>query len=1103
MDYQAAFIRFKLKLVIALAEIKNNSARFDQDISLNFHFLIRNMTDKNFQTYNASAGAGKTYSLVRNYLKICLRSKNANAFRSILAITFTNKAAQEMKERIIRALTAFSDYPNCGKDAGMFEDLVLELKLQAQELQNRSQEVLRQILHQYSAFSVSTIDKFTNRLIRTFAQDLKLSVNYEVELDGEKILEEAIDKMLSGLKEDKALAKILIQYLNSQLEEGKSPRTEKPLLTMAYNLFRENSIPAIKSIQNISNQDFINIRQKLIARNIEIEENLQERAQNTLNFLEDNAIPHDLFSRSSIPKYLIKCLKDKPQLPSKTILKQINGESALYPAKSKKQGEILIDPIEPKLLEMLQEILNFLEENYTVYSISKMILSNIMGMAVLKEIENNLEEIKKDSNRLPIGEFNKLVSDKLQDQPAAFLYERIGDKYQNYFIDEFQDTSLLQWHNMRPLVNNAMSQGGSTMLVGDAKQAIYRWRGGEVEQFLNLSDNTDKGNKIKTSTKEIELYQRETIRLPFNWRSKQRIVDFNNSFFQSILAAKSKEGEQLLTNQSHRKIFEQSSQKVKGSDGGFVSLKRLPYATDEKEAFELNQSEEVLEIIENAKKRGYSLSDIAVLTRGKKQGAIISNHLINNDIDIISPDSLSLGQSPEVNAFISFLQLFLRPDDKESALSFWNWWYEKKSIENPNEERHAFLKYHTKLVENGLIDCLEKELEHFKAKKWFGSSLTEKTYGFCQIFNVPYQNDPFLQSLLDVIHKYECNEDHGETGFIRWWENQGIGYLVDLPEDMNAVSMMTIHKSKGLEFPIVILAFADWKAFSEMDSDAWLLLPEEDYFGLPLAKVGLKKEESELEGMQHYREVYDENKENIVLDNLNLLYVALTRPKDELYIIGSVGRSDESGRISAYLSHFQEGNGLDVSTTYESGEKGENQEMKSGKARELISYEMEKGAGKVKTAVDAPKDWKKGESSATIWGKKVHQVLSNVKTIEDIENELDALNKKGSLEESEIQKIEQMVNAVVQHPKLKDHFARGAEVLNEIEILIPQSKSLQPDRIVLQDGHFYIMEYKTGKAYPSHADQVLAYADVLLQMGFEKGGSFLIYLEEEIKVLEL
>ncbi len=1061
------------------------------------------MTKTNFQTYNASAGAGKTYSLVRNYLKICLRSKNSNSFRSILAITFTNKAAQEMKERIIRALTGFSNYPNCGKDEGMFEDLVLELKLKPTDLKERSNEVLRQILHQYSAFSVSTIDKFTNRLIRTFAQDLKLSVNYEVELDSGRILDEAIDKMLSDLEEDKALAKILIQYLNSQLEEGKSPRTELPLKAMAYNLFRENSIPAIKALQNINNQEFINIRKELFKRNKSIEENLQTKAKNILNFIDNQGIPHGLFSSGYLPKYLIKCSVGKPLLPAKTVLGQINGERALYATAKKKQGEVLIDPIESSLLNSLQEYLNYLQENYTVYSISKMILSNLMGMAVLKEIEKNLEEIKSNTNRLPIGEFNKLVSEKLQDQPAAFLYERIGDKYHNYFIDEFQDTSILQWQNMRPLVNNAMSQGGSTMLVGDGKQAIYRWRGGEVEQFLNLSDNTDTGNKIKIATKEIELYQRETIQLPYNWRSKQQIVDFNNGFFQSILEAKDKDGNKLVTNLGHQNLYEQSSQKVKGGSGGYVSVKRINYNPEEKETFDLNQCQEVFEIIENALERGYELKDIAVLTRNKKHGATISNYLINMEIDIISPDSLSLGQSVEVRAFISFLQLFLRPDDKEGALDFWNWLFEKRKIGNPDEERHDFLKFHTKQNEKELVQWLEEELEHFKSKKWFSSSLTEKTYAFCQFFKVPYQNDPFLQSLLDVIHNYECNEDQGETGFIRWWENRGVEYLVDLPEDMNAVSMMTIHKSKGLEFPIVILAYADWRAFSEKESEAWLLLPEEDYFGLPLAKVGLKKEESGLEGMQHYKDIYDQNKENIVLDNLNLLYVALTRPQEELYIIGSAGRSDESGRISAYLSHFQESKGLDIFSPYESGEKGENQEKKSSKAREIISYQMEKGKGKVKTAVDAPKDWKKGESSATIWGKKVHQVLSKVKTGLDILAELDSLKKQSSLEEDEFNKIEKMVNAVVQHPKLKNYFVEGVEVLNENEILIPQSKSLQPDRIVLKDNHFYIMEYKTGKAYPSHADQVLAYADVLTQMGFKKGGNFLIYLEEEIKVLEL
>lgn len=1061
------------------------------------------MINSSFQTFNASAGAGKTYSLVRNYLKICLRSKNASSFRSILAITFTNKAAQEMKERIIRALTSFTEYPNSGKDQGMFEDLLLELDLKPQELKNRSTEVLRQILHQYSAFSVSTIDKFTNRLIRTFAQDLKLSVNYEVELDGGKILEEAIDKMLSDLEEDKALAKILIQYLNSQLEEGKSPRTEEPLKTMGYNLFQENSIPAIKELQNISNQEFINIRQKLLARNRDIEENLQKRALGLMDLIDSSGIPHNLFSSSYIPKYLVRCSVGKPELPGKTVLSQMQGEKGLYAASKKKQGEFLIDPIESTLLNLFESYLKYLEEHYGIYTISQMILSNIMGMAVLKEIEKNLEEIKSDTNRLPIGEFNKLVSDKLKDQPAAFLYERIGDKFQNYFIDEFQDTSILQWHNLQPLVNNAMSQGGNTMLVGDGKQAIYRWRGGEVEQFLNLSNNVDTGNKIKLADREIELYPRETVHLPFNWRSKQEIVDFNNGFFQSILESKNKDGDLLVSNPNHQKLFLQSSQKVKGGAGGFVSLERILYNPEEKDAYDDSQSQKVLEIIENALARKYSLKDIAVLTRSKKHGASISNYLIHNNIDIISPDSLSLGQSVEVKAFISFLQLFIRPDDKESALEFWNWLFDQKTQQGGEIERHSFLKSHVNLSVPQLIQFFEEDIENFIAKKWFSNSLTEKAYSFCEFFGIPYQNDPFLQSLLDVILNYECNEDQGETGFIRWWEKQGLDYLVDLPEDLNAVSMMTIHKSKGLEFPIVILAYADWRAFSEKDSEAWLVLPKEDYFGLPLAKVALRKEENNLGSFDHYREIYDHNKENIVLDNLNLLYVALTRPKDELYIIGSFGRKEDGIRITSYFTHFLESVGLDLSDSFETGEKGENSSIEKTKERELISYQKEQGENKVKTAVDAPKDWTKGESSATVWGKKVHQILSKIRIKEDLEAELNKMKLQSLEEEKDLQKIEKMVKAVVEHPSLSHLFEAGSEVLNENEILIPKSKSLQPDRLVIKEGKFYIMEYKTGKAYPSHADQVLGYTEVLSQMGLEKGGSYLIYLDEEIKVQEL
>lgn len=1057
------------------------------------------MAQSKFHIYNASAGAGKTYSLVRNYLRICLASPSPSSFRSILAITFTNKAAQEMKDRIISALKAFSQYPDCGNDKSMFEDLAQELNLESSEMKRRSHESLRLILHQYSAFSVSTIDKFTNRLIRTFAQDLKLSANYEVELDNLQILGEAIDKMLSDIEEGSALSKILIQFLNFRLEEGRSPRTDLPLLNMGKSLFQEDAIYPISLLKDIDSEEFMNIRSKLYARNKALEKQVAEEADKALKIIDQACIPHPLFNRSYLPKYLIKSSKGIFSLPSASVLSQINAEVDLYAKSKAKEGELLIDPIQSTLLKQCHNLLEVIRVNYSVYQISKLVISNILSLAVLTEIERNLEEVKTDENRLPIGEFNKLVSEKLREQPAAFMYERMGDRYQHYFIDEFQDTSILQWRNMLPLINNAMSQGGSGMLVGDGKQSIYRWRGGEVEQFLNLSNDLDEGNKIQVNGQEIELYSRATVNLPSNWRSRKNIVAFNNNFFPSILDLKDDKGMLRINNEAHKDLFQNAGQEAQGKDGGYIEIRRTLYEKENEEAYHLFHAESCLNIVKEALERGYSLKDIAILNRRKSDSAVLSKYLVSKGIGVVSPDSLTADQSISVTAMISFLQFYLRPDDKEARLPFLNWYYEERL--SGKVSKHEFLKTWTETDTMGLLNFLEMELDDFTPQIFSTLSLSEKIFELSRIFALDIQNDPFLQAFSDAVLNFEQHYAEGESGFLRWWSKHSHELVVDLPDSLDAVRMMTIHKSKGLEFPIVILAYADWRAFSEQSSDTWLKLPSEKFFGLPVAKVGLRKDENPFPGMEEYQYLYSKNQEDIILDNLNLLYVALTRPEDELYILGTEGRED-SQRISCYLQHFMEMENGEEQMFWSSGEKVSRIGEPSNEAKDTIDYQRVSRAQKLAVTIDAPKDWHQGESDATAWGKKVHTVLSEVGLRSDAEGVIERLIQKGHVQTEQMEKLVDMVNAVVVHEDLAPFFEGEFHVLNESEILIPGGTSMRPDRILIKDNQFHILEYKTGKGHPAHMDQLHSYADVLMSMGFQKGEIMLVYLGEEIKLVK-
>lgn len=1054
------------------------------------------MPQNAFKVYNASAGAGKTYSLVRNFLSICLKSKSPSQFRSILAITFTNKAAQEMKDRIIRALTSFSSYPDSGKEKGMFEDILKELEISDTELKKRSYETLRTVLHQYSAFSVSTIDKFTNRLIRTFAQDLKLSVNYEVELDSNQILGEAIDRMLSNLEEKSPLADLLIRFLNTQLEEGKSPRAELHLLNIGKSLFQEEAIVPISLIQNIKPEEFIKIRLQLFQRNKKIEKQLAEQAKKALDLIDQSGIDYSLFNRAYLPKYLLKVQNGAFALPSNSVQLQIIGEADLYGKGKAKIAGPLIDPIANTLLEYCEVLLKIIIDNYSVYELSKLILSEIFSLGVLAEVERNLQEVKADSNRLPIGEFNKVISDKLNDQPAAFLYERMGDRYQNYFIDEFQDTSKLQWRNMVPLVNNAMGQGGSSMLVGDGKQAIYRWRGGEVEQFLDLNTGTEGSNKIEVDGKEQELYSIHPVSLDSNWRSRRNIVEFNNDFFERIVELKDEKGKGRVENLQHQKLFKDAKQEVKASDEGYVEIKRFPRDRDEPELYESKQNEACLEVIKEALSRGYQLKDIAILNRKKSNSATLSKFLIENNIEVVSPDSLTLNESDEIKVIVAFLRLMLRPDDKEKRLYFLEWLFEHYGDKGTLE--HDFLKQWTRSDAEQLFVFLEKTLDGFQLQPFMSLSLTEKVYEVNHILGLKLQENPYLQAFQDLVIDFEVNKGQGDSEFLRYWDHKGFETALDLTDDLNAVRMMTIHKSKGLEFPIVIVAYADWRAFSEQKGMAWIPLPEEEFFGLPAAKISLKQLE-ELPGTETYQSIYNKNQQDVVLDNLNLLYVALTRPVDELYIFGCDGWEDKQ-RVTAYLQHYLKS--LDVeSLEWSRGEKTIRSAPKEPKEYDqLKTYIRSPRREKLAMTIEAPKDWQAGESESTSWGKKVHSILSAIQYTSDAELVIESMSRNGNFKVEEKNRLKALVEEVLTNTELETYFRKEVEVINEGEILIPGAKSLRPDRLVRDGNTFHIIDYKTGVAKEMHKNQVDEYAQIIGEMDFEIGDKVLIYLNDSVTV---
>ncbi|MGB0175568.1 MAG: UvrD-helicase domain-containing protein, partial [Owenweeksia sp.] len=648
------------------------------------------------------------------------------------------------------------------------------------------------------------------------------------------------------------------------------------------------------------------------------------------------------------------------------------------------------------------------------------------------------------------------------------------------------------------LANNTMAQQGSVMLVGDAKQSIYRWRGGEVEQFLDLYSDKDRSNKIEQGGEQRLLYKRSTILLGDNWRSKSEIVNFNNSFFESVVDLKDKNGFRV-GNPEHRQLFKEARQAVRAGEGGLVSIDILEDAGIPDQYID-QQSQYIINYIQEALASGYLLNDICILSRSKKHNSVLSGLLAVKDIPVVSSDSLLLGQSEKARIIVAFLKLAQRPDDQWSRLIFLEWFWSTYQERTQQTDGYVFVDSWMDAGLGKWEELLQLTWEDFSWLRFRHASLINKVQMVIEGFRFEVQNDPFLQNFMDHALDFEDGKEEGESEFLRWWDMKGVTAAIEMPDDLEAVRLMTIHKAKGLEFPVVIVAFADWLAFREpVPPSTWMMLHPDEFFGLPAAKIGLR-EMTELPGLEGYNAIFQKHKEDVTLDNLNLLYVALTRACDRLHILGNESW-DANQRITVYLRYFLELRGVEGShwSTGEETVKTNGTKRRSS-SQELKTYNSVPWSDRLDVVVDSPRNWQGGESASTVWGKKVHSILSMVEYEDDLDEVLNKMEKQGSFLQEEMEILRELTQRTLRHPELRTYYRQGLRVLNESEILVPQHTSLRPDRLVQEGETYHIIEYKTGKPTGLHQQQVEAYAEILQKQGLKVGDRVLVYLNESLEI---
>ncbi|AWU39972.1 helicase [Blattabacterium punctulatus] len=827
--------------------------------------------------YNASAGSGKTFFLVKNYLFIIFKSPHCDEFKRILALTFTNKATEEIKERILQCIKEFSNQKISKEYHFLYNSIIKDLKLTKRQLSERAKKILSEILSDFSSLSISTIDKFTYRIIRSFFSNKKVYI----EMDTHKFLWEVIDNLYNRLKSSEKWSHILIQFSLERLKKGKNWDIRKELFKIASLIVEENSFFSMKKIRFQSFDDWIILKKKLLKRTKKFEKKCKKQGEKFFEFLKKTSIQKNSFYYSDFPKFFQKfrvkniILNPFHQRMEKSIQKEV-----LYSSKNSTinmDQKILIERNKKKILSLYQETKFIYKKYISSYILDKLFLKNFHYLSIIQEIEKEFLFLKEEKKNFLNAELNKILHERIIQDPIPLIYEKMGVQYKHYFIDEFQDTSFLQWYNIRILIENALSENGSAMIVGDPKQSIYRWRGVDYNLFLHL---------ISSSSKS---YHKKIITIDTNFRSYEEIVKFNNSLYQSV--------SKIFNSTLYKKIYKESKQKEFKKPGGYVELNFVI----EQKSYRNELYCKIQKKIKKLLKQKYKLSDIAILVRNNEDGNFLSEKLLEDGFIVNTSVSLLVKNHLEIEIIIHFFYILLKPHCYQKRATLILLLLKNKLIYTKQRD-HDFLVESIFLPFDLFLKKIVFTNKTLDLKNLYNKSIYNIVEQVIDGFGLLNQyNTESIYSFLDFVHRSIKIVGNSIVDFLEYWESKKEKESIIISDNTNALRIMTIHKSKGLQFPVVILPFTDWNAFSKKKKEGiWIDVCPDLYHGLDSIYIEIEPYFKSIND-HFFINIYEEYLSKIRIDNLNLLYVATTRPMEQLIIFSKYGK-DQS--VSFYLKNF-------------------------------------------------------------------------------------------------------------------------------------------------------------------------------------------------------
>ena len=1067
----------------------------------------------------ASAGSGKTHRLTGEYLRLLFSTPNAH--KHILAVTFTNKATDEMKSRIIKELYNLS----ASKKSGYLTQLCEDFHLPETVVREKATQILKTILHDYSAFAISTIDKFFQQTMRAFTREMGLAGGYNVEVDDTAFLPEVIDTMLSelGKPENAELAEWVLAFMKDKIENNKGWSIKKDVQELATQIFNEKykSLSPNDKDKIHDKKRLADYKQTLTQLVRDFENELKKIGEKAVNIMEKFGLRYDDFpyGKSSGCAFFVKCANGIVEEPGVRFLNLLNN-SAIWTAKKTPTEKVFaIESAFNELNEQIKlAIIHF--ENSTFYSSAKSILNYFYTLGILNDVQRRLQQLQQKENILFLSDTTELLNKIIADSDSPFIYEKTGTFLKNYMIDEFQDTSAMQWNNFRPLVRESLAYNNFNLIVGDVKQSIYRWRNSDWRLLEEHVPND-------FSSETIQHHE-----LNENWRSDTNIVHFNNALFElaaqilqadfnTAMASVSDEPFKNYVLNKIKEAYQQAYQHIpknKTVRDGKVDITFL--GNEKEDNWKAEALKRLPKQIEQLQDEGFRLKDIAIVVRWNSEAVAVAETLLKYKeenpglryrYDIISNEALIIGNAQSVKAIIALLRWFgSRNDETKKMLAVYEFYRFHRKI-SPNEALQTFLGKNE-------IDFPENMGEQLDSISYF--PLYEMVEAFFALSKnvLDQKENAYVQAFLDIALKFSTNASSDIDNFLNWWDEKGYKKALFSSDDQDAIRLVTIHKSKGLGFGVVIMPFVDWSIdHNPHHSDIIWCRPDREPFNA-LSIVPLRYGKNLINTI--FWKEYLEEKLFTYIDNLNLLYVAFTRAKHRIVAFAPEPKKQDNIKSVSdllWLSISQSSYFLDNSNSkfIQLDAHLYNNDTETlfslGNTEILTQQELLPAQNQPKTTQwqSIPFDNRLKLRFSSIgyftnngkrdYGMLMHDIISRVEKIGDIPQAVERKILTGELNSHEKENIIRELTELLSIPEVSDWYSGKYTVLNEMQVLHPRFGFSRPDRVMLNGKKAIVVDYKFGETEnATHRKQVQYYVQRIKEMGYNEVEGFVFYVKKQV-----